>query len=50
MSKILIFEQVCGAEDVQHALDILPKMLQVAGEVYDRTDKCYTENNLHGLP
>ncbi|KAJ9591157.1 hypothetical protein L9F63_002312 [Diploptera punctata] len=45
-----LLQKVCGPEEVQHALDILPKMLQVAGEVYDRTEKCYTENDLHGLP
>ena len=45
-----IFLQVCGPDEAQHAVDILPKMLQVTGDAYDRTQRCYTENDLHGLP
>jgi hypothetical protein len=44
-----IFLQVCSPDEVQDAINILPKMLQVAGDVYDRTQKYYTENSLHGL-
>jgi hypothetical protein len=46
--KILL--QVCGPDEVQDAINILPKMLQVTGDAYDRTEKYYTENDLHGLP
>jgi hypothetical protein len=42
--------QVCGPDEVQYAIDILPKMLQVTGDAYDRTQRHYTENDLHGLP
>lgn len=44
--------KVCGnnAECIQRALDVLPKMLLAADEVYARTDQCYTEYDLHGLP
>jgi hypothetical protein len=31
--------QVCGPDEVQDAIDILPKMLQVTGDAYDRTQK-----------
>ncbi|KAE8747046.1 hypothetical protein FOCC_FOCC006301 [Frankliniella occidentalis] len=44
--------KVCGNNDecVQRALDVLPKMILAADEVYARTEQCYTENDLHGLP
>ncbi|GFG37867.1 hypothetical protein Cfor_08756 [Coptotermes formosanus] len=45
-----LLQKVCGPDETQHVIDILPKMLQVTGEAYDRTHRCYTENNLHGLP
>lgn len=45
-----ILLQVCGPDEVQDAIDILPKMLQVTDDAYDRTQKHYTENDLHGLP
>jgi hypothetical protein len=45
-----IILQVCGADEVQHTIDILPKMLQVTGDAYERTERQYTENDLHGLP
>jgi hypothetical protein len=45
-----ILLQVCGPDEVQDAIDILPSMLQVTCDAYDRTQKCYTENDLHGLP
>jgi hypothetical protein len=44
-----IFLQVCSPDDMQDALNILPKMLRVAGDVYDLTQKYYTENSLHDL-
>ncbi|PNF32371.1 Ceramide-1-phosphate transfer protein [Cryptotermes secundus] len=45
-----LLQKVCGPDEVQDAIDILPKMLQVTGDAYDRTQKHYTENDLHGLP
>jgi len=45
-----LLQKVCGPDEAQHAVDILPKMLQVTGDAYDRTQRCYTENDLHGLP
>ncbi|PSN32459.1 Ceramide-1-phosphate transfer protein [Blattella germanica] len=49
-TRAVLMQKVCRPDEVQQALDILPKMLQSAGEVYDRTEKCYTEHDLHDLP
>jgi hypothetical protein len=45
-----ILLQVCGPDELQDVISILPKMLQVTSDAYDRTQKFYTENDLHGLP
>ncbi|KAJ4439379.1 hypothetical protein ANN_07501 [Periplaneta americana] len=45
-----LLQKICRPEEVQHTIDLLPKMLQITAEAYDRTHKCYTDNNLHGLP
>ncbi|KDR11086.1 hypothetical protein L798_14671, partial [Zootermopsis nevadensis] len=45
-----LLQKVCGPDEVQHAIDILPKMLQVTDDAYDRTQRHYTENDLHDLP
>ncbi|XP_034240365.1 ceramide-1-phosphate transfer protein [Thrips palmi] len=44
--------KVCGSNEacIQRALDVLPKMLLVADEVFTRTEQCYTEHDLHSLP
>lgn len=41
--------QVCG-DSVQRNIDVLPKMLEVTADVFDRTDKFYETHELHSLP
>lgn len=41
--------QVCG-ENVQRNIDILPKMLEVTADVFNRTDSIYKTYQLHALP
>lgn len=41
--------QVCG-ENVQRNIDILPKMLEVTADVYNRTDSIYETYQLQALP
>jgi len=41
--------QVCG-ENVQRNIDILPKMLEITADVFDRTDNVYESYRLHTLP
>ncbi|GLV38257.1 uncharacterized protein CBL_12905 [Carabus blaptoides fortunei] len=47
-----LLRRVCGNTDqeVQRAIDILPKMLEVTTYVYDRIEALYTVHDLHGLP
>lgn len=44
--------QICGdnPEDIQNALDMLPKMLEITSNVFDRIDNLYTVHDLHSLP
>lgn len=41
--------QVCG-ENVQRNIDVLPKMLEVTADVFNRTDRIYETYQLHALP
>lgn len=36
--------------DVERAINVLPTVLEISKVVYDRTDKLYTEYDLHALP
>lgn len=44
-----LFKKVCG-EDVQRNIDVLPKMLEVTADVFDRTNTVYDTYQLHTLP
>ncbi|XP_024877610.1 ceramide-1-phosphate transfer protein [Temnothorax curvispinosus] len=44
-----LFKKVCG-ENVQRNIDILPKMLEVTADVFNRTDSIYKTYQLHTLP
>ncbi|XP_066597197.1 ceramide-1-phosphate transfer protein [Prorops nasuta] len=44
-----LFKKVCG-DQVQKNLDVLPKMLAVTADVFDRTDNLYVQHDLHSLP
>lgn len=44
-----LLKKVCG-ENVQRNLDILPKMLEITADVYNRTDSIYECYQLHALP
>lgn len=48
-SFVIYGVQVCG-ENVQRNIDILPKMLEVTADVYNRTDSIYETYQLHALP
>jgi len=41
--------QVCG-DNAQRNIDILPKMLEITADVFDRTDNVYESYRLHTLP
>lgn len=41
--------QVCGAH-VQRNVDVLPKMLEVTADVFNRTHNLYEIHQLHALP
>lgn len=41
--------QVCG-ENVQRNIDVLPKMLEVTADVFNRTHTIYETYELHTLP
>lgn len=43
-----LLEKVCL--DASTAIKLLPEMLSVARQVYDRTQALYTKYDLHGLP
>lgn len=50
ISSLIIYgPQVCG-ENVQRNIDILPKMLEVTADVFNRTDSIYETYQLHALP
>ncbi|XP_011648158.1 ceramide-1-phosphate transfer protein [Pogonomyrmex barbatus] len=44
-----LFKKVCG-ENVQRNIDVLPKMLEVTADVFNRTDSIYEAYQLHTLP
>ncbi|XP_011161159.1 ceramide-1-phosphate transfer protein [Solenopsis invicta] len=44
-----LFKKVCG-ENVQRNIDVLPKMLEVTADVFNRTDSIYETYQLHTLP
>lgn len=48
-TRELLFKKVCGAE-VQRNVDVLPKMLEVTADVFNRTHNLYELHQLHGLP
>ncbi|XP_011696096.1 PREDICTED: ceramide-1-phosphate transfer protein [Wasmannia auropunctata] len=48
-SKEALLKKVCG-DNVQRNIDVLPKMLEVTGDVLSRTHKIYDIYELHGLP
>ncbi|KAG8237719.1 hypothetical protein J437_LFUL017838 [Ladona fulva] len=47
-----VVENVCGSnkEEIQRTIDVLPKMLIVTEEVYNRTQAIYESNSLLDLP
>ncbi|EZA61524.1 hypothetical protein DMN91_003554 [Ooceraea biroi] len=44
-----LFKKVCG-ENIQRNIDVLPKMLEVTADVFDRTDNIYETYQMHALP
>ncbi|XP_076293504.1 ceramide-1-phosphate transfer protein [Lasioglossum baleicum] len=48
-TRELLFKKVCGSE-VQRNMDVLPKMLQVTEDVFNRTHNLYEIHQLHNLP
>ncbi|KYN14809.1 PREDICTED: ceramide-1-phosphate transfer protein [Trachymyrmex cornetzi] len=48
-SREILFKKVCG-ENVQRNIDVLPKMLEVTADVFNRTDSIYETYQLHALP
>lgn len=48
-TRELLFKKVCGA-NVQRNVDILPKMLEVTADVFNRTHTLYELHQLHTLP
>ncbi|XP_033335795.2 ceramide-1-phosphate transfer protein [Megalopta genalis] len=48
-TRDVLFKKVCGAE-VQRNVDVLPKMLEVTEEVFNRTNNIYDIHQLHDLP
>ncbi|XP_012218280.1 ceramide-1-phosphate transfer protein [Linepithema humile] len=44
-----LFKKVCG-ENVQRNIDVLPKMLEVTADVFNRTHSIYETYQLHALP
>ncbi|XP_012263217.2 ceramide-1-phosphate transfer protein [Athalia rosae] len=48
-TRDLLFKKVCG-DNVQRNIDVLPKMLEVTADVFNRTHKLYDVNKLHALP
>lgn len=48
-TRELLFKKVCGS-DVQRNVDVLPKMLEVTADVFNRTHNLYEIHQLHSLP
>lgn len=48
-SSLVSVPQVCG-ENVQRNIDVLPKMLEVTADVFNRTDSIYETYQMHALP
>ncbi|KAI4492330.1 hypothetical protein M0802_009840 [Mischocyttarus mexicanus] len=48
-NREVLFKKVCGA-NVQRNVDILPKMLEVTADVFNRTHTLYELHQLHTLP
>ncbi|XP_003702820.2 ceramide-1-phosphate transfer protein [Megachile rotundata] len=48
-TRELLFKKVCGA-NVQRNVDVLPKMLEVTADVFNRTHNLYEVHQLHSLP
>ncbi|KOX79570.1 Glycolipid transfer protein domain-containing protein 1 [Melipona quadrifasciata] len=48
-TRELLFKKVCGT-DVQRNVDVLPKMLEVTADVFNRTHNLYDVHQLHSLP
>lgn len=48
-TRELLFKKVCGA-NVQRNIDVLPKMLEITADVFDRTHNLYEKHQLHSLP
>lgn len=48
-TRELLFKKVCGA-NVQRNVDVLPKMLEVTADVFNRTHNLYEIHQLHTLP
>ncbi|KAK1129357.1 hypothetical protein K0M31_019091 [Melipona bicolor] len=48
-TRELLFKKVCGI-DVQRNVDVLPKMLEVTADVFNRTHNLYDVHQLHSLP
>ena len=49
--KIVIFFKVCGeVENIQRAMDLLPKTLEATSNVHTRIENLYTVHDLHKLP
>ncbi|XP_008550781.1 ceramide-1-phosphate transfer protein [Microplitis demolitor] len=47
-TREVLFKKVCG-EHVQRNVDVLPKMLEVTADVFNRTHNLYEFNDLHNL-
>lgn len=48
-TREVLFKKVCGT-DVQRNVDVLPKMLEITGDVFNRTHNLYELHQLHSLP
>ncbi|XP_034191638.1 ceramide-1-phosphate transfer protein [Osmia lignaria lignaria] len=48
-TRELLFKKVCGA-NVQRNVDVLPKMLEVTADVFNRTHYLYEIYEVHSLP
>ncbi|XP_029039265.1 ceramide-1-phosphate transfer protein [Osmia bicornis bicornis] len=48
-TRELLFKKVCGA-NVQRNVDVLPKMLEVTADVFNRTHYLYDIYEVHSLP
>lgn len=48
-TRELLLKKVCGAH-VQRNIDVLPKMLEVTADVFNRTHNLYEIHQLHALP